>query len=98
MYDILFNLSANYPAWLIAFMVVISAIVGGFIAYSVGSFRWWYVKRTRLPFVMREARTAYEAEIASLKAKNKDLWERLQKAQTAAYGEVVMTFRSAIKG
>ena len=96
MYDLLFHLSNFYPAWLIIFFMSVSVIVGAFVALSIGSFRWWYVKRTRMPQLMRSARAVYEAEIADLRRRNKNLWDRLQRAQTAAYGQVIIQFRDKV--
>jgi hypothetical protein len=96
MYDLLFNLSANYPAWLIAFMIAFSVLVGIFGGAMIMSVRWAWVRKTRLPRLWRDARAAYEREIATLKAENLDLWEQLQKAQSAGYGKVIFELRKAV--
>ena len=69
-----------------------------FATAVLGSVRWWFVRRTRLPAMWKKEREVYEAEIKALKAEVERLSEELSRAQTAAFGEVVMTFRTATKG
>jgi hypothetical protein len=97
MYDLIFFLGSNYPGWLLWGMMVFATCIGLFAAFMIGSVRWWYAKKTRLPSLWKEARKSYEEEIARLKVENIELAKRLSRAETVAHGTLIMRFEEAIR-
>ena len=94
--DLVFFLGFHHPDVLHVAGYILCGLAGVFGALSFGSFRWWWVKRTRLPEMWKQARAEYEKEIASLKARIADLEEQLHRSQTVAHGSVVIAFDRAV--
>jgi hypothetical protein len=97
MNDFLWDIGLYYPGWLEIFRAVFYVGVGVFIGLVLGSVRWWWIKRTRLPLMWNTAREEYEREIAHWKGECDKLDVENGRLSTAAYGSVVMQFRSAVQ-
>ena len=97
MYDFFLNLSNTYPAWLLFFAMTTCIFVGGFISFMLGSVRWWWIKRTRMPELWKSERAGYLAEIDRLKSEALVKDEAINRLKTAAFGQVVMEFRGAVQ-
>jgi hypothetical protein len=63
----------------------------------VGSLRWWYIRRTRLPQMWKNERRAYLSRIAQMERDRVTMQEEIDKLKTAAFGTVVMEFRTAVE-
>ena len=96
MSDILWLLAEHFPGWLLFFAMAICVLVGGFAALLIGSVRWWWVKKTRMPGLWTRERAQYLAQIGRLKREAAVKDEESNRLKTAAYGTVVMEFRSAV--
>jgi hypothetical protein len=96
MMDLLWFLGLHHPGFVDVVRIVIASLFGAFIALIVGHVRWWWIRRTRLPAMWKQARAEYENEIASLKTANEILQEKLHRAETAAFGETTISFRHAV--
>jgi hypothetical protein len=95
MSDWLWNLGLYHPDWLAVFRMAVYVGIGVLVGLMIGSIRWWWIKRTRLPQMWHHAREEYEQEIAHWKHECNKLETENGRLATAAFGQVVMQFRSA---
>ena len=97
MSDIVYMLAEHYPGWLLWLLMCLCAGAGLFVAWTIGSVRWWYIKKTRLPQLWKQERAQYLAKINRLEREGALKDEEISRLKTAAFGTVVMEFRSAIE-
>jgi hypothetical protein len=93
MIDVIYLLGDHYSTWLLAFAMSVCVLVGAIFAFFLGSVRWWWVKKTRLPTLWKNERRAYLARIASLEHTQATMQEEIDRLKTAAYGSVLVEFR-----
>jgi hypothetical protein len=95
--DLLYDLGLHASPWLTAFLIAVFALTGFALAAVIGSVRFWYVKRTRLPQLWTEERAELMGEIRRLTAALKKAQDENNRLKTAAYGQVITVFRSATR-
>ncbi len=95
--EFLYYVFFHTPGVITTVFYALVLILAVFFTLVFGSFRWWWVKRTRLPEMWKRQREEYEDQIKALRLEVDRLEEENGRLKTAAFGEVIMTFKAAVQ-